>query len=169
MEHKTKGCILFDWGDTLMRDNKNFTTAMKDWPEVEAIPGAAEILPALHTNWILAIATNAELSNEKDIRAALLRVNLNQWLDKIYCIKTIGYAKPSLEFYRYILKDLGLSPKSTFMVGDNFEADVLGANRCGIRSVWFNSLDHENRQAAMVQTIHKLIDLPAVLAAWDTD
>jgi HAD superfamily hydrolase (TIGR01662 family) len=168
MDQKPRGCILFDWGDTLMRDNKNFSTAMKDWPEVEAIPGAAEILPVLHSQWSLAIATNADVSVEKDVRAALNRVNLNQWLDKIYCSKTIGYSKPSTGFFMYILNDLKLSPHSIFMVGDNFKADVLGANRCGIRGVWFNDLDQENRKTHMVRTIHRLSDLPAVLAGWDT-
>ncbi len=169
MGQKHSGCILFDWGDTLMRDNKNLSAPMKDWPVVEAIPGAAEILPVLQTYWILGIATNADVSDEKDIRAALQRVNLNQWLDKIYCAKTIGYTKPSLEFYRYIVNDLRLPPQSLFMVGDNYEADVLGANRCGIRGVWFNSLDQENRKETMVRTIHQLSDLPTVLAGWDSN
>jgi putative hydrolase of the HAD superfamily len=168
MKQEHKGCILFDWGDTLMRDNKNFTTAMKDWPVVEAIPGAVEILPVLHAKWLLCIATNADVSNEKDIRAALLRVNLNQWLDKIYCAKTIGHNKPSPEFFKYILDDLGLSPQSIFMVGDNYEADVEGANRCGLRAVWFNALNQENCITPMVRTIHRLNNLPAALAGWQS-
>jgi putative hydrolase of the HAD superfamily len=167
MHHQTKGCILFDWGDTLMRDFKEFSSPMKDWPLVEAIPGAAEILMTLSTNWVLAIATNADASNEQDIRAALKRVDLDRWLDKVYCFKTIGHKKPSLEFYQYIMNDLKLSPRSIFMVGDNYEADVSGANRCGIRAIWFNSRDQENRTAHMLRTIHRLSDLPEVLAGWD--
>ncbi len=167
MAPQTNGCILFDWGDTLMRDFKEFNGPMKDWPHVEAVPGAAEILATLHTGWILAIATNADVSNVQDIRAALKRVNLDQWLDKIYCFKTIGHNKPSLEFYRYILDDLKLSSRTIFMVGDHYEADVLGANRCGIRAVWFNDRDDENRQAEMVRTIHRLSDLPVILAGWE--
>lgn len=167
MEQKPNAYILFDWGDTLMHDNMNFSPAMKDWPVVEAIPGAAEILPMLHSHWTLAIATNADVSLEQDVRAALQRVNLNQWLDKIYCSKTIGYTKPSIEFFRHIVNDLNLPPQSIFMVGDNFESDVSGANRCGIRVVWFNALSQETRKTHMVRTIHRLNDLPAVLAGWD--
>jgi putative hydrolase of the HAD superfamily len=167
MELQPRGCILFDWGDTLMRDHKEFSGPMKDWPFVETIPGAAETLVILHTNWTLAIATNADISNEEDIRAALKRVDLDQWLDKIYCFKKIGHNKPSLEFYQYILDDLKLTPHSIFMVGDNYEADVLGANRCGIRAIWFNSQNDDNRKAEKVRTIHRLSDLPLVLAEWD--
>jgi hypothetical protein len=78
MKQKPKGCILFDWGDTLIRDNKNFSSPMKNWPVVEAIPGAVEILPALHTRWILGIATSADISDEKDIRVAFKRVKLDR-------------------------------------------------------------------------------------------
>ena len=31
MKHPPKGCLLFDWGDTLMRDFKEFDGPMKDW------------------------------------------------------------------------------------------------------------------------------------------
>ena len=167
MERQSKGCILIDWGDTLMRDLKEFSGPMKDWPRVEAIPDAKEILAFLHANWILAVATNADYSDEKDIRAALQRVNLDRWLEKVYCFKKVGHKKPSLEFYQYILNDLKLNPLSTFMVGDNFEADVLGANCCGIRAVWFNNRDDEHRRTDMLRTILRLDDLPAVLAGWD--
>ena len=166
MEHPLKGCILFDWGDTLMRDFKEFHVPMKDWPHVEAIPGAAEILSSLHADWSLAIATNADISTEADIRAALNRVKLDKWVGKIYCFKNIGHAKPSLEFYQFILHDLDLPLKSIFMVGDNFEADVLGANRCGIRAVWFNARDMESRSSEMVKTIHHLKELPSILVQW---
>lgn len=167
MDRQPKGCILFDWGDTLMHDFKEFHGPMKDWPHVEAIPGAAEILATLHTDWTLAIATSADISNEQDIRAALKRVNLDQWLEKIYCFKKIGHSKPSPEFFQYILNDLKLVPQSIFMVGDCYEADVLGANRCGIRAVWFNERNHKTRKSDTVRTIHHLSELPLVLAQWN--
>jgi FMN phosphatase YigB (HAD superfamily) len=49
------------------------------------------------------------------------------------------------------------------MVGDNFEADVLGANRSGIRAVWFNEQGDETRTGEMYQTIHDLRSLPQAL------
>jgi putative hydrolase of the HAD superfamily len=158
-----KGCILFDWGDTLMRDFKEFSGPMKGWPMVEAVPGAAEMLAALHPDWILAVATNADVSDEADIREALQRVDLDRWLDRIYCFKTIGHRKPSLEFFSYILDDLGLSPDQVVMVGDNYEADVLGANASGVQAVWFNERDEVNRQGKLVKTIHTLSELEACL------
>jgi FMN phosphatase YigB (HAD superfamily) len=158
-----KGCLLFDWGDTLMRDLQEFTGPMKNWPRVEAIPGAAEMLAALQPDWILAIATNAADSDEKDIHAALQRVGLDPWIDKVYCFNKIRHKKPSLEFFQYILEDLKLGPQSVCMVGDNYEVDVLGANGCGMRAIWFNEHSQEERQAALHRSIHSLAALPEAL------
>ena len=163
MPSHPKGCLLFDWGDTLMRDYTQFNGPMKNWPRVDTLPGASEVLAGLHADWTLAMATNAADSDEKNIRLALQRVDLDRWLDKIYCFKIIGYKKPSQEFYQHILADLNLAPQFVCMVGDNYGADVLGANVCGIRAVWFNERSPEERQAALHRTIHTLAALPESL------
>ncbi|HTX93198.1 MAG TPA: HAD-IIIA family hydrolase [Anaerolineales bacterium] len=163
MGRHPKGCLLFDWGDTLMRDFKEFSSPMKDWPKVEAVPGAAEMLSALHPDWTLALATNADVSDEADIRAALQRAGLDRWLEKIYCFRKIGHKKPSPEFFRYILEDLGLSPDRVVMVGDNYEADVLGANACGLKAVWFNPHTDEERKNERQRTVRRLAALPDLL------
>ena len=145
-----KGAILFDWGGTLMRDFPEYSGPMKDWPRVEAVPGAAGLLKRLHEDWILCLATNAADSDEADIRAALRRVDLERWLDRVYCFKTIGFRKPSSEFFHFILKDLGLPPERVIMVGDDYVADVLGAQQAGLRAVWFNRESWEGFELGMV-------------------
>ena len=163
MERRTKGCILFDWGDTLMRDLTEFSGPMKDWPRVEAVPGAAQVLAALHDDWLLALATNATDSDEQDIRLALQRVDLDHWLDKIYCYKKMGCRKPSPEFFEYILEDLGKTPDQAIMVGDYYEVDVLGAARCGLRAIWFNEGSEEEHNNDLQRTIHELARLPDII------
>ena len=157
---RPKGCLLFDWGDTLMRVFPEFPGPMKDWPRVEAIPGAAGALAALHDDWLLALATNAADSDEAGIRAALRRVDLERWLDRVYCFKKIGFKKPSPEFFQFILDDLNLSPEQVVMVGDDFENDVLGAVRCGIRAVWLNAEVAASRPGEGWQAIRSMIELP---------
>ena len=49
------------------------------------------------------------------------------------------------------------------MVGDDFEADVVGANNCGIRAIWYNPRTAEKHESPMHQTIHDLRSLPQVL------
>jgi putative hydrolase of the HAD superfamily len=90
---------------------------------------------------------------------------LNRFLGKVYCFRKIGHKKPSPEFFGYILDDLGLDASRVFMVGDDFESDVLGAVGCGIRAVWFNENSNEARNAKSYETIHDMRSLPRVLVA----
>jgi FMN phosphatase YigB (HAD superfamily) len=49
------------------------------------------------------------------------------------------------------------------MVGDNYETDVLGANACGLRAIWFNAHSLQERKNDLMCTIHHLRLLPASL------
>jgi HAD superfamily hydrolase (TIGR01662 family) len=156
-------CILFDWGDTLMRVFPEFDGPMATWPQVEAMPHADQVLAELRTRSLLAVATNAADSEEAEIRAALDRVGLDKLLDRVYCYRKIGYKKPSKGFFEYILTDLGIERSQAIMVGDDFEADVVGANNCGIRAIWYNPRTTERHVNDMHQTIHDLRSLPGML------
>lgn len=162
----TNGCLLFDWGDTLMRDFPEFQGPMKDWPRLEALPHAAETLAALSPNWNLALATSADISTEKDIRIALDKVNLGQWLERIYSFTTTGLRKTSPDFYSFILKDLGLSPQQVIMIGDHLEADVHVPNICGMRAIWLNEHSAQDREGLLYRTVHNLSEIPPLLKEW---
>ncbi len=156
-------CLLFDWGDTLMRDITEFDGPMATWPRVQVIPYAHEILRELRPSWTICLATNATASSESDIWAALRRVSLDEVVDKIYCFRRIGYKKPALEFFTYILNDLRMNSAQVIMIGDAFETDVRGANQAGIRAIWFNERSAESRHGLMYDTIHTLRELPQAL------
>jgi putative hydrolase of the HAD superfamily len=154
---------MFDWGDTIMVDDPRMDTPMCQWPMVEIVDGAEEVLRALHARRTIVMATGAAQSGEADIRAALQRVNLAHFFDRIFCFKNTGLRKPSVEFYRYILEALQTSPADVLMVGDNFASDILGANRLGIAGVWLNHRDAEDRSGEQYWTIHHLRDLLSFL------
>lgn len=50
--------IIFDWGDTLMRDYKEYSGAMVNWPYVEIISGVKEALDKLNEKYICCVASN---------------------------------------------------------------------------------------------------------------
>jgi putative hydrolase of the HAD superfamily len=156
-------CILFDWGDTLMRSFGEFSGPMADWPRVEALPHAAEVLEVLQPIYRLAVATNADISSDADIRRALQRVGLNSYFEKIYCFRNLGVQKPQPEYFSAVLKDLRLEAGQVVMVGDHFDADVLGAVNSGLRAVWFNWRTEEDRHGPGYETMHDLRELPELL------
>jgi HAD superfamily hydrolase (TIGR01662 family) len=162
-DERTKRCVLLDGGNTLMRDSPDYMGPMYTWPRLEALPHVHETLAVLQPGWMLAVATNAADSDESDIRKALARLDLDVYIDRVYCAKTIGHRKPSPGFFGFILQDLGLPPENVVMVGDSFNADVLGAVRSGIRAVWFNELTDETRAGDLYRTTHDFKELFGVL------
>ncbi len=130
--------LLFDWGNTLMKVFPDQTGPMKNWSKLEVIPHVPETLSVLHSEWNIAVATNAEDSTEDDIREVLTKANILDFIDKIFCYRTIGHKKPSQEFFWYVLHDLNVKSDQVIMVGDDYQADVYGAQKNGIRAIWYN-------------------------------
>ena len=151
--------VLFDWGDTVMRDDPEITIPMLEWESVEVIEGIAELLKYLHsTGRRIVLATSASISDEGQIRGALARGGLDTYFSRIYCFKNTNLPKGE-EFYRHILKDLGISASNALMVGDGFEKDVEIPNRLGVFAVWFNPRSDEKRKSDAHVTVHSMQEL----------
>ena len=166
--HKKIHCIIFDWGDTIMREFAEYAGPMYRWPRVQAVEGVAEVLPQLAQERTLVLATNAEDSQRQDIRKALQRVGLDGYFSKIYCSRTLKRRKPSAEFFESILADLQLPASAVVMVGDNLVADVLGANSAGIYAIWFNAKTTEHSKGSLHSTIHQFSELPTAIEAHES-
>ena len=151
--------ILFDWGDTVMRDYPERTAPMVEWESVEVIDSIADVLAYLHsTGRRIVLATSAEISNEAQIRGALARGGLDRYFSHIYCFKNIQLPKGEA-FYRHILNDLQLPASDTLMVGDFFEKDVRIPNTLGMFAIWFNPKSDEIRKAEHHITVHSMQEL----------
>lgn len=127
--------ILFDWGDTLMRDIPGVAGKMRDWPEVAAMPGAEEALRCLSRSSRLYLATGAAQSSAEDIRAALRRVDLDRYISSCFCRQNTGYQKPDPQFYQAVLAALAARPQDATMVGDSLENDILPCHSLGMPTV----------------------------------
>ena len=80
--------IIFDWGDTLMRDDKSRNDAMYLWPKVQAIDGAERALRELSKTHTISVATSAAQSDEEMVRKALRRVGLNEFVSNVFTGRT---------------------------------------------------------------------------------
>ena len=153
--------VLFDWGDTVMRDHPEITIAMVEWETIEVVEGIAQVLEYLHSSGRqIVLATSAEISDEGQIRGALARGGLDTYFSHIYCFKNTKLPKGEA-FYRYILNDLRIPASDTLMVGDHFEKDILAANAVGISAVWFNPRSEERRNGDFHVTVHSMGELLA--------
>lgn len=133
-----KPIYLFDWGDTLMEDTPGQAGKMKDWPEVRAMEGAAEVLEALSSKATICIASGAQDSDDQDILAALERVGLAQYIDHCFCPATLGVGKGHPDFLPAVLARLGAEAGEVTMVGDSWPRDMEPALAMGVTAVWLN-------------------------------
>lgn len=151
--------VFFDWGDTVMYDHPEITIPMVEWETVEVIEGIADVLAYLHSSGRhIVLATSAAISDEGQIRGALVRGGLDVYFSHIYCFKNTDLPKGE-EFYRYALNDLHISASDALMVGDGFEKDVLAANAVGIFAIWFNPRSDETRKNELHLTVHSMCEL----------
>ncbi len=164
MQSETSQCVLFDWGDTVMRNFSQFEGPMHAWPQVEPVTGIRTALRILKRTSALALATNAVDSGENEIRRALQRCDLSDYFDHIFCFRKLGIRKPEAAFYSGILDRLGLLTTEVFMVGDDLDGDVLAANALGLPAVWFNPSSDQSHSGALCRTIHDLGELPSALS-----
>ena len=162
--------VFLDWGNTLMVDNGMREGPMKDWDKVEAEAGAQVALRGLRARYRVVVATNAADSPASDVRAALARVGLDDLVDDVISSADVGDHKPHYAFYRAALLREGtagvpLDPGRAVMVGDGTTNDIVGAQRAGLRTIWYNSTKRRFPDGAALPdaTIRKLLDLPATV------
>jgi len=151
--------VLFDWGDTVMRDHPEITAPMVEWEIVEIVDGITDVLAYLHASGRrIMLATSANISSEDQIREALARVGVDRYFSRIYSFKTTNLPKGD-EFYRFILNDLEIPASDALMVGDHLDKDVLVPNSLGMCAVWFNPRSDETRRSKLHITVHSMGEL----------
>jgi putative hydrolase of the HAD superfamily len=103
-------------------------------------PGAIETLQAFRERGVpLALITNGEARNQ---RRAVEKHALEQYFQCIVIEGEFGVGKPDERVFRHALTALGSDPGATWMVGDNYEADIVTPHRLGMHAVW---IDEEAR------------------------
>jgi HAD superfamily hydrolase (TIGR01509 family) len=130
--------VILDWGDTVMRNFPQFKGPMVYWPHVEAVDGAEKALKEISRQFICCLSSNAGDSNAELMGQALERVGLKRFFKYLYTEKELGAAKPSLDFYRNILKNIGFQPGECIAVGNDYEKDIVPAVILGIKTVWLS-------------------------------
>ena len=120
--------------------------------------GAIEILDYLQPNYQMHIITNGfnEVQHEK-----MKNSNLLPYFDQIITSERVGAKKPNPKIFQYALKVSDAKSEESMMIGDNFEADILGAKNVGMRTIpcEFNG----DIALEKVPTISKLIHLKRYL------
>jgi putative hydrolase of the HAD superfamily len=103
---------------------------------IAPLDGAVETLEELRRRGVtLGLITNGSAEGQ---RAKIERFALAAHFAYIGIEGEVGHGKPHREAYETALAALGASPSDCWMVGDNLEWDVAGAQAVGIRGVWLD-------------------------------
>jgi len=128
--------VVWDWGDTLMRDIPGNSGPMVSWPHVEAMPGAAQALGALSRLPVRCVATNATDSDGLRVAEALERVGLRRHLTHFFTSGELGVSKPDPAFFGCVAREVGISPRHLLSVGNDLRKDIVPAKAVGMVTVW---------------------------------
>lgn len=100
-------------------------------------PGAIDVLEHLkRNNVLLALLTNGASEIQ---RRKINRFNLSPLFNIILVEEEMGFGKPDERVFLKALQHFGLQPDEAWMVGDDLERDIKGAQQLGIFSLWVNS------------------------------
>lgn len=135
--------------------------------EADALPTLTELQ---RQGYRIGLISNA--GYDADVQALVDQAGLRPYLEYMITSAAARIRKPHPEIFQAALDYFGVPPSQAVMVGDFLQADVLGANRLGIGSVWITRrADLAAAQAHLERiqpdrTITALSELPGVLENW---
>ncbi|MCS0589526.1 YjjG family noncanonical pyrimidine nucleotidase [Massilia norwichensis] len=133
---------------------------------VVLIDGAKQVCEALSAIGEVGIITNGvEHIQTRRIASS----GLKDHISFVSTSEACGHAKPDSRFFDYATKMArAFAHHETVIVGDRLDADILGANRFGIDSCWFNPGRMPNASEALptceVATLHEIVPALKALA-----
>lgn len=157
--------IIFDWGNTLMREIPIQRRPSVHSPLVEMMPGVAEALEELHQRYICCVASNARGPEATTLGIVLERTGLDRYFQRLFTAHTMGSEKPSPDFFEGILQELEIAATDCIMVGDDYWRDISGAKAAGMRTIWLTSspITEGTDADVIIDSMQQLVDAVATL------
>ena len=106
------------------------------------IDGAIEVLDYLLPKYNLHIITNGfdEIQATK-----MASAEIQHYFGEVITNEKANARKPEKEIFEFALKTANAKLEESIMIGDNYEADILGAISAGMDSVFYNADNTERR------------------------
>lgn len=122
------------------------------------LPNTVEVLEYLFPKYKLHIITNGfQEVQERKLRGS----SIHHYFDKIVNSEMAGVKKPDPYIFELALNLARVDPEHTLMIGDNLEADILGAKAMGMQVVHFNT--NGDPEHNICKMIHDLIEIKSIL------
>jgi len=126
---------------------------------VQLFPEVHPTLELLANHYRLGVLTNGNA----DVR----RLGLADYFDFTLCAEELGIGKPDPRPFQEALRRADVSAAHAVHIGDHPSDDIGGAQRAGMRAIWFNPggspWQHDHQPDA---EIGSLAELPRLLHGW---
>ncbi len=110
------------------------------------MPGAERMLKDLHGKYRLYLASNGTWKVQK---GRIESAGISPLFDGLFVSELVGADKPSVDYFAAVFREIPDFKKSeTVIVGDSLTSDILGGNRAGILTVWYNPKGAEKTDVA---------------------
>lgn len=123
--------------------------------------GAIETLEALKDRYKIYIVTNGT----EFVQLSRLSISgIDEYLDGLYMSQTIGYEKPRVEFFDYVISDIGDDDLTKYLViGDSLTSDIKGAKNKGIDSCYVNYNNTQYREYGPKYVVNSIEEILCLL------
>ena len=130
------------------------------------MPGAREVLQHFaQSPHVLCIITNG--FSEAQL-PKMRTAGIDQYFQHFFLSEELGYMKPDRRFFEAVLSHLGTTADDCVVIGDDYDVDIVGASRAGIRQVYYNyhhkSLADKPAPTCTITHLHELLHLPLLHA-----
>lgn len=104
------------------------------------IEGAQALLSRLkNAAFRLGLITN---HTTKEQNAKVARWHLDRYFDAIVIAESVQMRKPEKRIFEHTLHLLDCAPQDAVMIGDSWDADIVGARNAGVAAIWLNRYQH---------------------------
>jgi len=121
---------------------------------------AKELLDYLYPKYPLTIISNGFIEVQyKKLRSS----NLEHYFTHIVLSEGAKALKPDKRIYEYAMQLNNATASECLMIGDSYEADIVGARNAGIDQVWFNPHREDEKKREATYQIKKLQEVINIL------
>ena len=139
--------------------NEGFEVFLQARHQIDIFPEVQPVLEILRHSYTLGVVTNGNA----DVR----RLGLSDYFKFALCAEDMGIGKPDPKPFLEALRQGQVEAHAAVHIGDHPGDDIVGAQRAGLRAIWFNpqgkAWEADSRPDAEIQ---RLSQLPELLNSW---
>ncbi len=109
------------------------------------VPNALKILDYLAPKYPLTIVSNGFIEVQY---LKLKKCGLEHYFSHVVLSEEAGALKPDKKIFEHALQLNGAKASETIMIGDSYEADIIGAQNAGIDQIYFRYSQSQAKQPA---------------------